>query len=73
MSCVEQASCVEGDHTYSWPCDLAVPVEQRPLAGARMAELLAGGRAFLTQVECNGPHWEYVAEFRAVPDGESSS
>jgi hypothetical protein len=22
-SCTETASCEEGDHTYSWPCDLA--------------------------------------------------
>jgi hypothetical protein len=23
MSCIETASCEEGNHTYSWPCDLA--------------------------------------------------
>jgi hypothetical protein len=22
-SCIETASCEEGDHTYTWPCDLA--------------------------------------------------
>jgi hypothetical protein len=35
MTCTAAASCEEGDHTYSWPCDLAQTDDDRGIASVR--------------------------------------
>jgi hypothetical protein len=53
--CTVTASCEEGDHSYTWPCDLAVLDE----APANDAELLRGEdgywiiEALALEVRCN--------------------
>jgi hypothetical protein len=48
--CTVTASCEEGDHSYTWPCDLAV-LDEAPANDAELLRRLAVTGGLITEIE----------------------